>query len=555
MSAGKVVDKTVCPSCREHGGDKSGDNLVIFADGGTWCFACNKGSGGAQPLLPEGQPVFRELSHRGISKETCEKFGYQVAPNGDELAIYKDRDGVDCATHKRTPDKKFFWKGNSEVMQLWGQHLWPSKGKKIIITEGEIDAMSLSQVQGNKWPVVSIPSGASSGVKYISMNLDMLAGYDEVVFCFDSDTAGITAAKQCAGLLAPGKAKIAVLPLKDPNAMLTAGRKSELLDCIWNAKTYSPDELIDIKVATQSVTSKFNGVIWNYPWPKFNKFLTGQRSGEIVLWTSGSGSGKSSILRSLAISQAKTGKTVGMLMLEESISETTEDLVGIEMKLPLRILKAEAALLDSQSPFTNQAKLPFTEDQLNAAIQTIASLPIILYNSQGEKAFEVLLKRVEYLAVARKCDVIIIDHINVVATNVANQSEQQERLVIDNILSELRSIAIRTGVHIDVICQLKKSDKAYEEGDDIVLQDLKGSANLITVPNTIISMVRNRQDHRALYSNTTRMKVLKNRFTGRCGNAGYIMFDPKTFNFQEIDGTEDEKGNWVLCPPGGSNIA
>jgi twinkle protein len=35
----------------------------------------------------------------------------------------------------------------------------------LTITEGEIDALSVSQAQGNKWPVVSVPTGAKGAVK------------------------------------------------------------------------------------------------------------------------------------------------------------------------------------------------------------------------------------------------------------------------------------------------------------------------------------------------------------------------------------------------------
>ena len=37
---GNVVRKEPCPKCREMGGDKSGDNLVIYEDESAYCFAC-----------------------------------------------------------------------------------------------------------------------------------------------------------------------------------------------------------------------------------------------------------------------------------------------------------------------------------------------------------------------------------------------------------------------------------------------------------------------------------------------------------------------------------
>ena len=110
-------------------------------------------------------------------------------------------------------------------------------------------------------------------------------------------------------------------------------------------------------------------------------------------------------------------------------------------------------------------------------------------------------------------------------------------------------LCVRTGVHIDV-SQLKKTDKAYEEGNRITLQDLRGSGALASVPNTVIALERNRQDPDPVVSNTTIVRVLKNRLTGRwhcirtvlrphhfkayrkglcVGDDGEVMFDANPF--------------------------
>ncbi|MCV5231965.1 hypothetical protein OFC56_32910, partial [Escherichia coli] len=57
----------------------------------------------------------------------------------------------------RTEDKKFLVKGKL-TGELIGSHLF-SGGRKLIITEGEIDMLTVSQVQSNKYPVVSLPNG------------------------------------------------------------------------------------------------------------------------------------------------------------------------------------------------------------------------------------------------------------------------------------------------------------------------------------------------------------------------------------------------------------
>lgn len=36
----QVIKKEQCPRCASKGNDNSGDNLVVYADGGKHCFAC-----------------------------------------------------------------------------------------------------------------------------------------------------------------------------------------------------------------------------------------------------------------------------------------------------------------------------------------------------------------------------------------------------------------------------------------------------------------------------------------------------------------------------------
>src|SRR5690348_6953818 len=158
------------------------------------------------------------LGKRGITEETCRKFGYSIGEHHGkkvQIANYR-RDGQIVAQKIRYADKTFSVKGDLKTAGLYGQHLW-SPGRRVVITEGEIDALSVSQVQENKWPVVSIPNGAQSAKKTIARELEWLEQFEEVVLMFDMDEPGQDAAKECALLFTPGKCKIAHLPAKDPN--------------------------------------------------------------------------------------------------------------------------------------------------------------------------------------------------------------------------------------------------------------------------------------------------------------------------------------------------
>ena len=62
-----------------------------------------------------------------------------------QIANYCNSVGQVVAQKIRTKDKKFYWLGDKSKAGLYGQHLWGEGGKRLVITEGELDALSVSQ--------------------------------------------------------------------------------------------------------------------------------------------------------------------------------------------------------------------------------------------------------------------------------------------------------------------------------------------------------------------------------------------------------------------------
>jgi len=159
------------------------------------------------------------------------------------------------------------------------------------------------------------------------------------------------------------------------------------------------------------------------------------------------------------------------------------------------------------------------------------------------------------MAVSLKVDVIVLDHITAAAAGLMGSSSDfdggsSERLLIDNIMKELRGLVSRTGVRIDVVSQLKKTNKAYEEGDRITLQDLRGSGSLASVPNVVVGLERDRQNPDDNLANTTTVRVLKNRLTGRAGVASALYFNRKTGRLDEVDIVIGDDGSAEFRPVG-----
>jgi twinkle protein len=281
------------------------------------------------------------LQKRGIDIETCQKYKYLCGEDDHgrpvQLATYFDKEGRQVAQKVRYPDKKFRWTGEPQNALLFGQQLWGEGGRRIVVTEGEIDALSVAQVQGLKWPVVSVPNGAQGARKDLAKHIEYLETFDEVVLMFDQDESGEEAAAECAELFTPGKCRIAQIPLKDPNEMLLDRRVKALVTACWEAKVFRPDGLV-LGADLWDLVSKEPEQGLSYPWECLNAKTYGMRRREIVTWSGGTGTGKSSLVREVAHHLAKVHKEkVGIIALEESVKFAALSQMSISADLPLHL--------------------------------------------------------------------------------------------------------------------------------------------------------------------------------------------------------------------------
>lgn len=565
----KVIAKEQCPACASHGRDTAQDNLAVYDDGHKYCFSCKHYSNGDKmkdttPTTPPKELSLmsgdiKPLNSRKINEKTARLYNYQtLVRDGKRIEISSYyRDGAMVAQKLRGANKSFQWRGDSGKPTLFGQHLWKNKGgKRVVITEGEYDCMTVSQLLDNKWAVVSLPNGAAGAAKSIKDNLEFLSGYEEVVLMFDMDDPGRDAATACAELLPPGRCKIASLPYKDANECMLNNQAKAVVQAMWEAQRYSPDEIVHVKNVDHPADAD-SVRVYPFPFDTMSEFLLGQRSGEITLWTSGTGSGKSTVLREMIYDHLMNGRSVGAIMLEESPQETVDDIISLMVNKPVRALRAKKVMNELR---TKMGKETINIDVLDdladedyaAARRKLEETSLYIYDHLGNSGLQNLCARIEFMAVSLDVDVIILDHITAAATGLLNSSNDyeggsSERLLIDNIMKELRALVSRTGVHIDVISQLKKTQKAYEEGDRITLQDLRGSGSLSSVPNTVIALERDRQNADQMLANTTTVRVLKNRLTGKAGVCSCLFYNHDTGRMDEIDWAMNDDGKVLLA--------
>jgi twinkle protein len=504
----------------------SSDNRAVFENGSTWCFtmdcAYNKErkQGTKEEIngdLHEG--VYEPLPNRRISQRTCEFFSYQVAFINNQtvhIANYKDSTGKIVAQKLRYPNKEFPWVGEPKKATLFGKHLWSNKSKNIIITEGEIDAMSIAEAQDCKWPVVSIPHGAQSAVKTITAELEWLSGFEQIVLCFDRDDAGQRATEQVAALFAPGKVRIANLSNKDANEVLVAGKIKELTAIVWNATEYRPDGIVtgrEIDLTTL-FTKEDRGL--SSPYPMLDEMIRGWLPGRLYTFYAGTGNGKTSImkecLRHLRIHHPE--QVIANFFLEENLKHTVKSLLALESNIPTFKLNENPELLSDEVRKTSYDKLIYNgkDDKM------------LFYRHFGSLDSKRLFNMLEYFVIGKGAKIVFLDHISILISGLEDQGEG-ERRAIDKIMTDLRAFAERTQVTFIIATQLKRQEKAYGEGADITESSARGSGSIEHLSDVIISLNRNKSSDSP---NEVLLKVVKNRISGFIGEADLIEYNLET---------------------------
>jgi len=515
MTENEFVRHIPCDKCG------SSDGNSLYSDGHTFCFVCHNRTGGdnvihnrmSKDVTLKGSA--ERLQKRNLSEKTNQF--YRIYRDGDTLRFpYFTSDGVLKGVKIKNKKKIFKYEGET-TDTLFGQHLFPSSGKRIVIYEGELDAASGYEAMSG-WPHVSLPHGAASAKKDVQKQIPLLQGYQEIVLFFDSDEPGRKAAEETASILPPGKVKVARLEgYNDPSEALQANDAEAIRKAIWDSQPYRPDGIIEGKTLQKLVTTPIPPADHDYPFQGLQDKLHGIRYQELTTITSGSGQGKSTFCRQLAVNLLTKGVRVGYLALEESNRRTALGLMSTAVGKALHIGEHD------QSELENDFR------------DTLANWNLYLFDGFGSFDPSVVYNRIEYLASGLECRVVFLDHLSILLSGL----DGDERRTIDQTMTRLRSLVERTGISLFLVSHLRRTGNdrtSHEEGGKVSLSQLRGSAGIAQLSDQVIALERNQQstDERDIAT----LRIIKNRYSGETGFAGKIKFDLTTSRFTDYETTE-----------------
>jgi twinkle protein len=538
-----------CPEC---GGS---DPVSINQNGSAKCFSCGtffkdyeSAMGGNvadfnsfkrtndNAPFSQNQTFYHALTDRSISLETAKKYGVRSVKDESGRIIehhypaYINNEEV--ATKIRRENKVFNWIGSAKGTGLFGQQIAQAGGKYITVTEGECDAMAAYELLGSKWPVVSVKNGAQGAVKDVQENLEFLESFDTVVISFDNDKPGREASKKVARILKPGKAKILSLPteFKDPNEMLKLGHHKAYVTAWWASKLYTPSGILNVSEERESYKKRERKESVAYPWQGLNEKLEGLRQGELITLTGGTGLGKSSVTRELEHWLiTNTNDKVGVIALEEDWRRTVDGILSIEANDRLHIDSVRAKY--SEEEIDNFFNVLYDGQNKNR---------VFVHAHLGMNDVDSVFSKLRFMAMGLECKWIVFDHLHML---LSMTTDGDERRNIDSIMHNFRTLVEETGVGLILVSHLRRIDgnRGHENGIETGLNHLRGSQSIAQLSDCVISLERNQQSEDPVEASTTRVRVLKSRYTGDVGLATHLFYDKDSGRLSEISMEVEEQ--------------
>ena len=508
----------------------SSDGNSLWDDNHQHCFVCLNHIKGdedyvATPrkkVMIEVKGEVKSIPDRGITQATCQHYG--VSQDGtNQYYPYANEEGTIIASKSRNVGTKTFAiTGDWKTSTLFGQNIFAKGGKTVTIHEGELDALAGFQMSGSKYANVSVRNGAQAALKDVKQAYEWLSSFENIYLCFDADEVGQKAVNEVAEVLG-NKCKIVkhLKGFKDACDYLKAGKTADYIKQWWAAEQWTPDGIIAGSTLWDEVNRPVEKSSAMYPWPGVNELTYGIRPAELITVTAGSGLGKSQFLREILWHLIKTtNDNIGLMFMEESVRKTARGIMSLHLNKPLHLPDTEV------SP----------EELKNAFDITLGTDRLFFWDNFGSTDIDNVVNRIRYFAKAADCRYVFLDHISMV---VSSQSNGDERKAIDELMTKLRMLVQETGVSLIVVSHLKRPEsKGHEEGAATSLSQLRGSGAIAQLSDIVIGLVRNSQHEDPMERNTTRVSILKNRFSGLTSpHCASLLYNKDTGRMLEIQET------------------
>jgi twinkle protein len=390
---------------------------------------------------------------------------------------------------------------------LYGSWLFtPDERVFLTITEGQLDALSVSEAFDRKYPVVSLPNGVKSAAKVIQQNMAYIKGFKYVVLAFDSDEPGQQAVKECLALFTPGKLRIAKWEQKDANDHLKLGETSAIRNIIYNAVQYIPEPILTGNDWLEGLVG-YERKTRPWPWAAANTTIAPLSIPGIYSIAALPGVGKTMVVADIMKDAIERTGKVGVISLEE----TSQNL----------LLKLTDMIKGTRLSNISNRKL--TNEEIEMCREVTEKVVTYDHKTYGY-GLDTILENLPYIAQSLNCDTIIFDNLSYSATD----ENDDERRAIDKAMIKLKDSSTKYNYILINVTHLN------QDGADFKDSTIRGSRGIIMYSDYVIHLGRDVEAEDAAVRNTLTFHVKKDRMRGvDTGKSFDLHYDPVNRCFKD----------------------
>ena len=478
------------------------------------------------------------LASRGISKDVCTKYHITTKKDNDNILVfpfYDEADNLTFVKYRKTDfdpekDKNKEWCFANTKPILFGMDQCNTENKTLIMTEGQIDSLSVAEAGYEN--AISVPTGVK-GFTWVPYCWDWLQQFQTLIVFGDKEGDNITLLDDMTTRF-NGLVKHVRLEdykeCKDANDILKRYGKEQIRVCIDNAIPVEVKEIkdiCDIKRINLSDLEKFSTGL-----ESLNKTIGGFYMGQVILLTGERGKGKSTLASQFGIMAVKAGYNV-FFYSGELMDWYFRNWIDLQVAGPEHI----NGVLNPYGEFDYKVDanaFPQMEKWYGGRIKVYDNSII------QEDEHDDLLETIEKAITRYSCRVVFIDNLmTAMDDNLSADLNRQQTAFV----RELTHIAKRFNVLVFLIAHPKKvqNGKTTFSNDDV-----SGSSNITNLVDVVLRYDVPEKSNDSEEDPPPRvLQVFKNRLTGKLSIDGIGLYYQESS--RRISETDDPKSfKWAL---------
>ena len=483
-------------------------------------------------------PAVAYMENRGISQMITERYGITTQKDRDNILVFPFFDEFGKlqyvkyrkADFDKKKDKNKEWAESDCKPILFGMDRCDAEhNKTLVLTEGQIDSLSVAEAFGGDINAVSVPTGCN-GFTWVPYCWDFLGKFETLIVFGDHEKGRITLLdemqKRFHGVVKHVRTED-YLDCKDANEILTRHGKQAVRDAVNNAVIVDSKRIKKLSKVESKNMAEMDAVSTGIS--QLDKLIGGFYFGQLVILTGERGLGKSTLGSQFIVNGVNQGLDAfcysGELP-DWSFQEWFDrQCAGREY---INVLTSE---LGFDNYLVDAAALELIHDWYDEHCYIYDNAVIESADTENETILETLETAIKQYG----CKMLLIDNLmTAIEDDLASDLYRQQTAFV----RALTKLAKQYNVIIILVVHPRKSN-GYSFSNDSVA----GSSNITNLADVVMNYALPKDDDELKPDRI--LQVSKNRLTGKVNFGGIpLWYDVPSKRILEARGMNRTKYGW-----------